>query len=176
MTVFPVIHRALYLLPPQNGNVSATEKKPCVWQITSNGPLFFCVWFCARQHLLLSAYYMYVCLSVCLTRPCTDSSPRKIYILSLWQGRVSSFFAAKFPAAGWGRFPWTTASNGVSPNEIVIRSPGRFDYLLFARFTTWSFFCVEKSFWAVGLAPHRGHGYALEEYATRRRSSLWAAA
>jgi len=33
----------------------------------------------------------------------------------------------------------------------------------------WSFFCVEKSFWAGGLAPHRGHGYALEEYAIRRR-------
>jgi len=28
---------------------------------------------------------------------------------------------------------------------------------------------VEKSFWAGGLAPHRGHGYALEEYAIRRR-------
>jgi len=36
----------------------------------------------------------------------------------------------------------------------------------------WSFFCVEKSFWAGGLAPHRGHGYALEEYAIRRRRSL----
>jgi len=33
----------------------------------------------------------------------------------------------------------------------------------------WSFFCVEKSFWAGGLAPRRGHGYALEEYAIRRR-------
>ena len=33
----------------------------------------------------------------------------------------------------------------------------------------WSFFCMEKSFWAGGLAPHRGHGYALEEYAIRRR-------
>jgi len=33
----------------------------------------------------------------------------------------------------------------------------------------WSFFCVEKSFWEGGLAPHRGHGYALEEYAIRRR-------
>jgi len=33
----------------------------------------------------------------------------------------------------------------------------------------WSFFCVEKSFWAGGLAPHRGHGYALEEYAIRKR-------
>jgi len=22
----------------------------------------------------------------------------------------------------------------------------------------WSFFCLEKSFWAGGLAPHRGHG------------------
>ena len=29
----------------------------------------------------------------------------------------------------------------------------------------WSFFCVEKSFWAAGLAPH------LEEYAIRRRRS-----
>jgi len=33
----------------------------------------------------------------------------------------------------------------------------------------WSFFCVEKSFWAGGLAPRHGHGYALEEYAIRRR-------
>ena len=32
-----------------------------------------------------------------------------------------------------------------------------------------SFFCVEKSFWAGGLAPRCGHGYALEEYAIRRR-------
>jgi len=37
----------------------------------------------------------------------------------------------------------------------------------------WSFFCVEKSFWAGGLAPHRGHGHALEEYAIRRRRSWW---
>jgi len=35
-----------------------------------------------------------------------------------------------------------------------------------------SFFCVEKSFWAGGLAPHRGHGYALEEYAIRRRRRI----
>jgi len=35
----------------------------------------------------------------------------------------------------------------------------------------WSFFCMEKSFWAGGLAPRRGHGYALEEYAIRRRAS-----
>jgi len=28
---------------------------------------------------------------------------------------------------------------------------------------------MEKSFWAGGLAPHRGHGCALEEYAIRRR-------
>ena len=34
----------------------------------------------------------------------------------------------------------------------------------------WSFFCVEKSFWAGGLAPRRGYGYALEEYAIKRRS------
>jgi len=37
----------------------------------------------------------------------------------------------------------------------------------------WSFFCVEKSFWASGLAPHRGHGYALEEYTIRRRMGNW---
>jgi len=36
----------------------------------------------------------------------------------------------------------------------------------------WSFFCVEKSFWVGGLAPRRGHGYALEEYAIRRRSNV----
>jgi len=36
----------------------------------------------------------------------------------------------------------------------------------------WSFFCVEKSFWAGGLAPQRGHGYALEEYAIRRRRRI----
>jgi len=36
----------------------------------------------------------------------------------------------------------------------------------------WSFFCVEKSFWAGGLAPRRGHGYALEEYAIRRRRRM----
>jgi len=36
----------------------------------------------------------------------------------------------------------------------------------------WSFFCVEKSFWAGGLAPHRGHGYAPEEYAIRRRREV----
>jgi len=35
---------------------------------------------------------------------------------------------------------------------------------------TLAFFCVEKSFWAGGLAPRRGHSYALEEYAIRRRS------
>ena len=35
-----------------------------------------------------------------------------------------------------------------------------------------SLFCVEKSFWAGGLAPHRGHGYALEEYAIRRRRRM----
>jgi len=35
-------------------------------------------------------------------------------------------------------------------------------------------FCVEKSFWAGGLAPHRGHGHALEEYAIRRSASLEA--
>jgi len=28
---------------------------------------------------------------------------------------------------------------------------------------------MEKSFWAGGLAPHRGHGYAPEEYAISRR-------
>jgi len=33
----------------------------------------------------------------------------------------------------------------------------------------WSFFCVQKSFWAGGLASHRGQGYALEEYAIKRR-------
>jgi len=37
----------------------------------------------------------------------------------------------------------------------------------------WSFFCVEKSFWAGGLAPHRGHGYALEEYAIRRKKVMF---
>jgi len=36
----------------------------------------------------------------------------------------------------------------------------------------WSFFYMEKSFWAGGLAPRRGHGYALEEYAIRRRRSF----
>jgi len=35
----------------------------------------------------------------------------------------------------------------------------------------WSFFCVEKTFWAGGLAPHRGHGYAPEEYATKRSTN-----
>ena len=33
----------------------------------------------------------------------------------------------------------------------------------------WTLFCVENSFWVGGLAPHRGHGYALKEYAIRRR-------
>ena len=36
----------------------------------------------------------------------------------------------------------------------------------------WFFFSVEKSFWAGGLVPHRGHGYALEECAIRRRRSV----
>jgi len=34
---------------------------------------------------------------------------------------------------------------------------------------------VEKSFWAGGLAPRRGHGYDLEEYAIRRRSTIKSA-
>jgi len=90
--------------------------------------------------------------------------------------QTASFLRSHRPQLSWRRSPSchccrdTQASSGLEKARretqlhLVTFGGGRPETS-----EHWSFFCVEKSFWTGGLAPRRGHGYALEEYAIRRR-------